>query len=122
MPVITLKTVVLPAPFGPMMLRISPCVTLNDTVSMARKPPKSLLSEVTLSRAMPVTSCCLLNRNRWARLGASATADITTPCRRSGMIPAGRSTIITTMATPIRPSRQSMIWNAEISRSRSGPN
>ena len=39
---IRLNTVVLPAPFGPIRPRISPCVSSNDRSDTARKPPKSL--------------------------------------------------------------------------------
>jgi hypothetical protein len=38
-PVIRLKKVVLPAPFGPMTLTISPSSTLRFTPSTARRPP-----------------------------------------------------------------------------------
>src|SRR5437763_9438795 len=40
MPLTQLKSVVLPAPFGPMSPRISPRLTTNDTSSRARTPPK----------------------------------------------------------------------------------
>ncbi len=43
-PVTQWKSVVLPAPFGPMSTRRSPCGTLSDTPSTARRPPKSLAS------------------------------------------------------------------------------
>ena len=39
-PVITLKTVVLPAPFGPMRLTISPSRTCRSSSESARRPPK----------------------------------------------------------------------------------
>ena len=39
-PVTTLKTVVLPAPFGPMMPRVSPDTQAMSTSSRARRPPK----------------------------------------------------------------------------------
>ena len=37
---IRLKIVVLPAPFGPMMVKTSPCSTSKLTPSTARMPPK----------------------------------------------------------------------------------
>src|SRR5215469_830413 len=39
-PVITLKTVVLPAPFGPIRLTISPSPTCRFSSESARRPPK----------------------------------------------------------------------------------
>ena len=39
-PVTRLNTVVLPAPFGPMMLTNSPSATLSDSASTAVTPPK----------------------------------------------------------------------------------
>src|SRR6185437_14924587 len=39
-PVITLKTVVLPAPFGPIRLTISPSPTSRSSSEIARRPPK----------------------------------------------------------------------------------
>src|SRR5262245_46020679 len=42
-----LKSVVLPAPFGPMIPTISPAPTANDTSVSARKPPNRLLTERT---------------------------------------------------------------------------
>ena len=54
-PVIRLKTVVLPAPFGPISPRISPCCNSNDRSETARKPPKSLRKLDTSSSAMTFT-------------------------------------------------------------------
>src|SRR5690606_11456828 len=56
MPVRTLNTVVLPAPLGPMMLKISPSWTTKSTSSTARRPPNSMVSPLTSSRAMASTS------------------------------------------------------------------
>ncbi len=41
MPVIRLNSVVLPAPFGPMMALRSPGMIFSDTPRTARKPPKA---------------------------------------------------------------------------------
>src|SRR5690606_34111629 len=56
MPVSMLNTVVLPAPLGPMMLRISPSCTSKVTPSTARKPPNSMVRSRTSSRATAGTS------------------------------------------------------------------
>src|SRR5215471_2480855 len=42
-----LKSVVFPAPFGPMIPTISPAPTTKDTSVRARKPPNRLLTERT---------------------------------------------------------------------------
>src|SRR5712692_8739360 len=44
-----LKQVVLPEPFGPMRPRISPSCTSKETALSAVKPPKRLVSRVTVS-------------------------------------------------------------------------
>ena len=46
---ITLKNVVLPAPFGPMMPVIDPAATAKSTSSTARSPPNDLLSRCASS-------------------------------------------------------------------------
>ena len=46
-PLMASKTVVLPAPLGPMIPRISPCVRPKLTSSTARTPPKVTVSPVT---------------------------------------------------------------------------
>ena len=43
-PVIKLKSVVLPAPFGPITPNTSPCLTPKDTPVRAATPPKLLLT------------------------------------------------------------------------------
>src|SRR5579872_5759210 len=43
-PVTTLKTVVLPAPFGPMRAAISPSATWIDTFDSAATPPKCIVT------------------------------------------------------------------------------
>src|ERR1700733_16210222 len=49
-----LKMVVLPAPLGPMMANISPCLTEKPTPSTALRPPKYSARSVTVSSAMSV--------------------------------------------------------------------
>ena len=44
MPVIPLKSVVFPAPFGPMRAKISPFLTSNVTSSTATSPPKRFVT------------------------------------------------------------------------------
>ena len=48
-PVMRLKSVVLPAPLGPMTETISPSATLNDRSVVAWRPPKNLLTLFTSS-------------------------------------------------------------------------
>src|SRR5258707_7461995 len=52
-PVIRLKSVVLPAPLGPMIALIDPRGTVNDTPPTAMKPPKFLESPRTSSTGGP---------------------------------------------------------------------
>src|ERR1700722_4486526 len=51
-----LKMVVFPAPFGPMMANISPCLTEKLTPSTALRPPKYNARSVTVSSAMSVSN------------------------------------------------------------------
>ena len=46
---IRLNSVVLPAPFGPMIRRRSPGITVSETSRVAGRPPKRLLRPVTSS-------------------------------------------------------------------------
>src|SRR5437899_10431728 len=48
----TLKSVVLPAPLGPMSATTCPASTLNDTRSRATTPPKRTLSSLTSRSAI----------------------------------------------------------------------
>src|SRR5204863_6812223 len=48
-PLRMLKNVVLPAPFGPMSARISPCGSVNDTSSTAWTPPNDFRTCATSS-------------------------------------------------------------------------
>src|SRR6266446_5391867 len=63
-PLIRLKSVVLPAPLGPMIARRSPGPTVRLTPSTARRPPNSLQRPLRLSAAAtrPVTSAGLARR------------------------------------------------------------
>jgi len=64
-PVTTLKSVVLPAPLGPMTDRSSPRPTPNEAPSTAARPPKNFVTPSTSSSGRP-----------WSRVtGASAAAD-----------------------------------------------
>ncbi len=49
-PVIRLNSVVLPAPFGPMISRRSPGMTVSETFLVAGRPPKRLLRPVDFER------------------------------------------------------------------------
>src|SRR5438128_3490029 len=48
-----LRSVVLPAPFGPMMPRMSPSSTPKLTPASALTPPKRLLTSLTASKVTP---------------------------------------------------------------------
>ena len=48
LPAITLKSVVLPAPFGPTSPVIEPSEIVSDAPSTARKPPKAITMSVTV--------------------------------------------------------------------------
>src|SRR5215210_8851343 len=50
MPVIRLKTVVLPAPFGPITLTISPSSTCRSRPSTTRRPPNDFVTPRSSSR------------------------------------------------------------------------
>src|SRR5262245_48309832 len=64
-----LKTVVLPAPFGPMIVNTSPGSTAKLTPSRARTPPKLIARSSAASRPPAVIRGCLRllrARGRWA--------------------------------------------------------
>jgi hypothetical protein len=54
------KSVVLPAPLGPISTRRSPGATLSDTLSTARKPPKSFTSPSTRSASLMACAGCAI--------------------------------------------------------------
>src|SRR5207248_8707168 len=54
-----LSKVVLPAPFGPMMPRTSPCSTSKVTPARALTPPKRLLRSRTASKLIPAPTLTL---------------------------------------------------------------
>ena len=62
-PVIKLKSVVLPAPFGPITPNTSPCLTPKDMPVRAATPPKLLLTSFNSNSiqfpSYPCLSCCL---------------------------------------------------------------
>src|ERR1700722_11576771 len=51
-PAITLNNVVLPDPFWPITAKISPSVTLNETLSTATRPRNRLLTSLSESSAL----------------------------------------------------------------------
>src|SRR5581483_2696467 len=53
MPLMRLRSVVLPEPFGPKMPRISPSAIENETSLTAVRPPKRLVSPSTSSSTAP---------------------------------------------------------------------
>src|SRR5438270_5734161 len=79
MPVIKLKTVVLPAPFGPITLTISCGQTSRSRSCTAARPPKRLETLVSFSRgslfclatcSTPIADSCLLLLNAHLRFEA----------------------------------------------------
>src|SRR5713101_5238593 len=76
-PLITLKRVVLPAPFGPMRPVIEPSATLSVQPASASTPPKRLVMPVTLRRSAVMLSpvACFCG-------SAQAGGSLTDLCRR----------------------------------------
>src|SRR5690242_9605278 len=60
MPLMQLRTLVLPAPFGPMSANSSPCSTANDTSSRTVSPPKRRLRCSMASSAIPPPRALIL--------------------------------------------------------------
>src|SRR5215469_15725895 len=63
-PMMRLKSVVLPAPLGPMMRRRSPGSTARSTAAVTRSPPKDL--------ARPLTASAVIASSRSSRRGGQA--------------------------------------------------
>ena len=57
-PLMRSKSVVLPAPFGPIMPTISPLPTANDTSSTAWLPPNERLEPGDLERGIVAAATC----------------------------------------------------------------
>src|SRR5262245_43179631 len=87
-PVIRLKNVVLPAPFGPMMACSPPEGSSKWTSSTARRPPKDLLRPSVLS-TMPVTAGPPWQRSGRARspLAVAGKKPLQQPDQSVGCIP-----------------------------------
>ena len=89
-PLITLKSVVLPAPFGPMRPVIEPGATESVQSASAVTPPKRLLMPVTLSSSGVVRSPVSNRRQSYVSLRGPATrAGLLAP--RPGAWPRGRA-------------------------------
>src|SRR6478672_11729583 len=85
MALIRLKRVVLPAPLGPAIPRISPSPTVNDTSATALSEPKDLVRALTSRRtAGDFKSSSPLAHPRWARRRGPIVA-------RAGRFGGGRS-------------------------------
>ena len=87
LPVMRLKTVVLPAPFGPMSPTMVPSSTSKETSFTALSPPKDLVRSADPSRLMGLP---LPFRASGKRVGP----------RPRGRMPSVRTIIMTTMAAP----------------------
>src|SRR5450830_1528486 len=72
-----LKTVVLPAPLGPMMAKTSLSITDSDTPSTASKPPKRIDRSETGSNVVLVVTGIILATPREDELPAPSPADHT---------------------------------------------
>ena len=105
-PLSALKSVVLPAPLGPMMPRISPLRTSNETFCSARSPPKRTDTSFTASRiGAPLSGAAPLARTNVAASSASASS-VAAPRRRArrawihGRMPSGASSTTIMIAAP----------------------
>src|SRR5688500_2262772 len=84
-PVMTLNSVVLPAPLAPITARRSPAATENETSSMARSAPNVRVTPSS-SRASPVASG-VCGRSEVTRVMASCSSGPPAGSRRSGGVP-----------------------------------
>src|SRR5262245_40557709 len=82
----TLSIEVLPAPFGPIMARISPLRMSNETPATALTPPKASDTFSTASSTLPATMFCslgaLMSRLRECHDAARATGSLWPLSRR----------------------------------------
>ena len=101
-PFSTLNSVVLPAPFGPMMPRISPSPTEKLTSLTARKPPKERDSPSTRSNSPPDGLRCMgCDVGRASSTGAGCGKERRN--QRSRMVqnkPSGDASMMTMIAAP----------------------
>ena len=105
-PVIMLKIVVLPAPFGPISAVILPSGIVKEAPPTATSPPKLFFKSTTSSAAAPETDLAVVTRA--SRSIASATVKSSGAFLRlnrpapvpSGINPCGLTIIITTKAPP----------------------
>ena len=87
---IRLNSVVLPAPFGPMMRRRSPGITVSDTSRVAGRPPKRFCRFVDLERG----------RHEGRSAGFSGRFQRAHSCRTPGTMPNGMNMMTTTKIAP----------------------
>src|SRR5207245_726860 len=104
-----LSSVVLPAPFGPMMPRTSPSSTPKLTPARAFTPPKRLLTSLTASKVMPAPTLTL------PRKRGREVSHLILPCERGrGRTKAGKE-------LPRRPHAGPPQWPAEIPQRQPAP-
>ena len=103
-PLSALKSVVLPAPFGPMIPRISPVATRRLTPSSAFRPPNAIDTPDTSSSVAPMVRADAGASSATIAAGATfAFAADARRCRRSRSFqttPSGASRITAMIATP----------------------
>src|SRR5207244_11284409 len=73
-------SVVLPAPFGPMIACVSPSSTSRSTRSVARRPPKLLLSPRTATSGSAIARDPPLQEHAQGPLGDEEPDDQVGPC------------------------------------------
>ena len=116
-PVIRLKSVVFPEPFGPMTLTSSPAFTLKLMPSAAATPPNRLVSPSISSSGRAAASAALRRRPREldraaARPGSAVCCSrVSAATRRmAGQSPSRRNSIIRTRIRPKISSSAVMSW------------
>ncbi len=100
-PVITLKQVVLPAPFGPISPRISPRLISKETESSATRPPKRSVTSRMASRVSPTPTSISRSGATTSATSASCLARSSADmCRNSATIPPTAGTSASSSTSP----------------------
>src|SRR5690606_38807428 len=77
-----LSVVVLPAPFGPMMAKISPCWTSKDRSLTAASPPKLRPMPWAVRRVSTIGGLLVRRTSRVVGRGRAGTRTVARPCAR----------------------------------------
>ena len=91
MPVIRLNSVVLPAPFGPMMALRSPGMIFSDTPRTARKPPKAFDRSFSSSTGAPFVPFWLTHKPALKKRAGTVAAVPATMALYSQYLQGGKS-------------------------------